>query len=148
MAPPPREPSATRRTVAATLLDAKSPQPPAKVAARATRVRHAARVTKKAASRPESSVATKTVFAVDLGGATTIDALRVAWTALKSNQNILVDGLQPLISVRDKSDAVELRLVVGPLANAALAARLCAAFASAGRQCEPAVFDGQRLTAN
>jgi hypothetical protein len=40
---------------------------------------------------------------------------------------------------------VELRLVVGPLANAATAARLCAALANAGTTCQPTVFDGQRL---
>jgi hypothetical protein len=40
---------------------------------------------------------------------------------------------------------VELRLVAGPIANAASAARLCATLAAAGATCQPATFDGQRL---
>ena len=44
-----------------------------------------------------------------------------------------------------KPGAIELRLVVGPLPNASIAARLCAALSAAGQSCQPAVFDGQRL---
>ena len=93
------------------------------------------------------SVATKTEFAVDLGGAATLEGLRTLWDSVRSNQSSLVDRMRPLIAVResDKPGPVELRLVVGPLANAAAAARLCASFSSAGRICEPAVFDGQKL---
>jgi hypothetical protein len=38
-----------------------------------------------------------------------------------------------------------LRLVIGPLGNAAAAARLCGKVANAGLSCQPAIFDGQRL---
>ena len=41
--------------------------------------------------------------------------------------------------------SIELRLIAGPLANASIAARLCAALAAAGQTCQPTVFDGQRL---
>ena len=41
--------------------------------------------------------------------------------------------------------SVELRLVVGPLGNAAAAARLCSVIAGTGSLCQPAMFDGQRL---
>jgi len=96
---------------------------------------------------PADSIATKTEFAVDLGSAPTIDGLRQLWDSVRSNQSSLVDRLRPVIAVResDKTGPVELRLVVGPLANAAAAARLCASFSSAGRACEPSVFDGQKL---
>jgi len=59
----------------------------------------------------------------------------------------VLEGLRPLIMVREgpKPGAIELRLVAGPLANASIAARLCAAFSAAGQTCQPAVFDGQRL---
>jgi hypothetical protein len=55
-----------------------------------------------------------------------------------------------VVAVRDgaKPGALELRLVVGPLANAGVAARLCAALADAGLTCAPAIFDGQRLALN
>jgi hypothetical protein len=93
------------------------------------------------------SIATKTEFAVDLGGAQNVEGLRLLWSSIRSNQPSLVDQMRPVIAVREteKSGTVELRLVVGPLANAAAAARLCASFSSAGRACEPAIFDGQKL---
>ena len=53
---------------------------------------------------------------------------------------------RPVIAIRDGGSAgIELRLVAGPVANAAAAARLCAALSSAGQTCQPAIFDGQRL---
>jgi hypothetical protein len=93
------------------------------------------------------SVATKTEFGVDVGGNASIEGLRSLWTALKAAQPALFEGLRPLITVREaqKPGAIELRLVAGPLPNASIAARLCAALSSAGQTCQPAVFDGQRL---
>jgi hypothetical protein len=94
-----------------------------------------------------ASTATKTEFGIDLGGAATVDGLRNLWATIKGTQAPLLEGLRPVAAVRDgaKPGMVELRLVVGPLANAGVAARLCAALAAAGLTCEPAVFDGQRL---
>lgn len=96
---------------------------------------------------PAESVATKTEFGVDLGGNTSIEGLRLLWTTLKAGQPALFEGLRPLITVREaqKPGAIELRLVAGPLPNASIAARLCAALSAAGQVCQPAVFDGQRL---
>jgi hypothetical protein len=92
------------------------------------------------------SVATKTEFGVDLGGNATIEGLRTLWTTLKMNQPGLLEGLRPVVSIREgQKAALELRLVIGPLANASVAARLCATFAAAGQACQPAVFDGQKL---
>jgi hypothetical protein len=93
------------------------------------------------------SVATKTEFGIDLGANATIDGLRALWTMVKQNQPGLLEGLRPVIAVREgqKSGSPELRLVAGPLANASVAARLCAALGAAGQACQPAVFDGQRL---
>jgi hypothetical protein len=95
---------------------------------------------------PAESVATKTEFGVDVGGNASIEGLRTLWTTLKTAQPALFDGLRPLIAVREgKSGSVELRLVAGPLPNASIAARLCAALGAVGQPCQPAVFDGQRL---
>jgi hypothetical protein len=49
------------------------------------------------------------------------------------------------MTVRDhaRPGGVELRLIVGPVANAAAAARLCTAMV--GAVCQPAVYEGQRL---
>jgi len=96
---------------------------------------------------PAGSVATATDFGVDLGGATSVNGLRALWTTLKGKHAQLLNGLWPVMSVRDraKPGTVELRLVAGPLPNAGNAARLCAAFTTAGVICQPTVFDGQRL---
>ena len=93
------------------------------------------------------SVATKTEFGVDLGGNATIDGLRTMWSNLKATQPAMLEGLRPVIAIREgaRPGSMELRLVAGPLANASIAARLCAALAAAGQSCQPTVFDGQRL---
>lgn len=92
------------------------------------------------------SVATKTEFGVDLGGNATIEGLRNLWNTLKVSQPGVFEGLRPVIAVREvKPGTIELRLVAGPLANASIAARLCATLAAVGQTCQPAVFDGQKL---
>jgi len=93
------------------------------------------------------SIATKTEFGVDLGGNASIEGLKTLWSTLRNNQSGMLDGLRPVIAIREgqKPGSVELRLVAGPIANANIAARLCAALAAAGQVCQPAVFDGQKL---
>jgi len=93
------------------------------------------------------SVATKTEFGVDVGGNASIEGLRTLWSALKASQPAMFEGLRPIIAVREgqKPGTIELRLVAGPLPNASIAARLCAALSTANQACQPTVFDGQRL---
>jgi hypothetical protein len=91
------------------------------------------------------STATRTEFGIDLGGNASIEGLRTLWASLKAGQPAMLEGLRPLMAVREKSGSFELRLIAGPLANASAAARLCAALAAAGQACQPSVFDGQRL---
>ena len=99
-----------------------------------------------AASRAVDSIATRTEFAVDLGGDTSVEALRALWATMRGNHPALAN-LKPLVSIRDgaKPGVVELRLVAGPLANAAAAARICALLAINHVACQTAVSDGQRL---
>lgn len=91
---------------------------------------------------------TRTEFGVDLGGEKTVDGLRARWATLRGNHGAALDGLRPLISIKEgpKTGTVELRLVVGPVANAAAAARICARLQTNGVPCIPTVFDGQRLS--
>jgi hypothetical protein len=93
------------------------------------------------------SVATKTEFGIDLGGHGSIEGLKAMWASLKTSQAAMLEGLRPVIAIREggRPGSVELRLIAGPLANASIAARLCAALAAAGQACQPAVFDGQKL---
>jgi hypothetical protein len=93
------------------------------------------------------SVATKTEFAVDIGGDSTFEGLRALWASLKGRHAALFNGLRPVVAVREgaKPGALELRLVIGPLSNAGTAARLCATLSATGLPCQPTVFDGQRF---
>lgn len=101
------------------------------------------------AARPSAapeSTGTVTEFGVDIGGGPSIQALRELWNAAKGAHQGAFDGLRPVIGVRDvKPDIAELRLIVGPLANANAAARLCAQLSTTGWTCRQSVFDGQRL---
>ncbi|HLN09046.1 MAG TPA: hypothetical protein VK281_08815 [Xanthobacteraceae bacterium] len=97
-------------------------------------------------SGPGGSVVTKTDFGVDLGSAASVDGLRALWLSVRAGNEVLLDGLHPVVSIREgKPGAFELRLVAGPLSNAGAAARLCATLSAAALTCQPAVFDGQRL---
>src|SRR5215211_4924747 len=93
------------------------------------------------------SVATKTEFAIDIGGDSTFEGLRALWSSLKRRHAALFNGLRPVVAVREgaKPGAFELRLVIGPLSNAGTAARLCATLTATGLPCQPTAFDGQRF---
>jgi len=93
------------------------------------------------------SIATRTEFAVDIGGDSSFEGLRALWAAFKSSRADLLQGLRPVAAAREgpKPGTIELRLLVGPLNNASAAARLCASLVAAGVPCQPSVFDGQRL---
>jgi hypothetical protein len=84
--------------------------------------------------------------AIDIGGATSVAAMSATWDRIRRKHATLLDGLRPLITVRDgRGGQIELRLVAGPLSNRAAAAKLCAPLAATGIHCEPAAFEGQRL---
>jgi hypothetical protein len=87
----------------------------------------------------------RTEFGVDIGTANSLDGLRALWRGLA--QTPALNGLRPIIVVRERSNGLgmQLRLVAGPLTDAAAAARICASLADSKRICETSVFDGQRL---
>jgi len=91
----------------------------------------------------------RTEFGVDVGGANSVAGLRALWRGLlKSRSNAPLTALQPIIVIREGNGGrgMQLRLVAGPLGDAATAARLCAVMTENNRHCETAVFDGQRLS--
>jgi hypothetical protein len=93
----------------------------------------------------------RTEFGVDVGGANSVPGLRALWRGLlKSRGNAPLAALQPIIVIREGSGGrgMQLRLVAGPLSDAAAAAKLCAVLSENDRDCETAVYDGQRLTMN
>jgi hypothetical protein len=90
----------------------------------------------------------RTEFGIDLGGANSIDGLRALWRGLlKYRSNKALADLRPIIVVRERSSGLgmQLRLVAGPLSDAAAAAKICATLTESNRSCETTVFDGQRL---
>lgn len=81
-------------------------------------------------------------YGIDLGGAPNADALRARWAAVKANFGPLLSGLHP-VAVRDRRPgSTELRLVVGPLPNAAAARDLCARVGDQAA-CRTGRYDGE-----
>jgi len=97
------------------------------------------------AAAPKSAVQ-RTEFGIDLGGANSLPGLRTLWRGLLKSQPALA-ALRPVIAVRESSSGrgMQLRLVAGPLIDAAAAAKICAALTESQQACETTVFDGQRL---
>jgi hypothetical protein len=91
----------------------------------------------------------RTEFGVDVGGANSLNGLRALWRGLlKSKSTASLATLRPIIVVKESNTGLgmQLRLVAGPLSDAATAAKICAAMIESQRACETAVFDGQRLS--
>jgi hypothetical protein len=90
----------------------------------------------------------RTEFGVDVGTANSIAGLRALWRGLlKSRSNAALTTLRPIIVVKEGSNGLgmQLRLVAGPLSDAAAAAKICAGMSENSRPCETTVFEGQRL---
>jgi hypothetical protein len=138
MAPP--DPAATKLTV--------PEQPPEIItAARAPEAIDAAAPDPAASNAPSEIAVQRTEFGVDLGGANSIEGLRGLWRALLKSNAAAIASLRPIIVVKERSNGLgmQLRLVAGPLSDAAAAAKICAALIESARSCETSVFDGQRL---
>lgn len=90
----------------------------------------------------------RTEFGVDVGGANSVGGLRALWRGLlKSRSNAPLAALRPIIKIKEGSNGLgmQLRLVAGPLDDAAAAAKICAGLTENDRPCETTVFEGQRL---
>jgi hypothetical protein len=86
-------------------------------------------------------------YGVDIGSAVSIQALRARWAGIRSAHPQLFDGLAPTISLSElpPSNRPELRLVVGPLASADAAAKLCTTLGRYRLTCQPTIFAGRHL---
>jgi len=93
----------------------------------------------------------RTEFGVDVGSANSVAGLRALWRGLlKSRANAPLAALRPIIVIKEGTGGfgLKLRLVAGPLRDAAAAAKICAVLTENHRSCDTAVFDGQRLSMN
>jgi hypothetical protein len=94
-------------------------------------------------------VARRTEFGVDVGGANSLSGLRALWRGLlKSHSNAALMTLRPVIVIKESNNGLgmQLRLVAGPINDAAAAAKICASLTVSDRGCTTAVFEGQRLS--
>ncbi len=104
-----------------------------------------------AAAAPQTSpqlAVNRTEFGVDVGGANSVGGLRALWRGLlKSRSNAPLAALQPIIVIKEGNNGLgmQLRLVAGPLTDAAAAAKICATLVENERPCSTAVYDGQHL---
>ena len=93
----------------------------------------------------EASPSSEATYGADVGGALSFKSLHAHWAALRSAHPQLFDGLRPAVTLREatRSSRTELRLVIGPFANAAAAAQLCVTLAAFRQPCQPTMFDGR-----
>lgn len=100
-----------------------------------------------AASVPEPAEPTSriTEFGIDVGADSSLDNLRKRWSTLRGSHAALLEGLRPLVGVRDGQKTIELRLILGPLASPGVAARYCTALSVSGVVCQPTPYEGQKL---
>ncbi|MCX7308283.1 MAG: hypothetical protein NTZ72_10205 [Afipia sp.] len=89
----------------------------------------------------------QTAFGVELGGANSVEGLRAVWRTVNKSNGAIFGALQPIVVMKEGNDGLgmKLRLVAGPLNDAAAAAKICAILIADKRSCLPSVYDGQRL---
>jgi len=99
-----------------------------------------------AAAEPETPV-DRTQFGLDLGGASSMSGLRALWSGVRKAHPSQFAALRPVLAIRPGKNGLGLQVhvVAGPIPDAAAAARLCAMLSADDRDCETALFDGQRL---
>ncbi|MGA8900795.1 hypothetical protein [Bradyrhizobium sp.] len=93
----------------------------------------------------------RTEFGVDVGGANSVPGLRALWRGLlRSRSNGALTKLRPIIVIKENNNGLgmQLRLVAGPISDAAAAAKICASLTVNDRGCNTTVFEGQRLVVN
>lgn len=97
--------------------------------------------------QPGSMVVSRTEFGVDLGSGSDLEEVRILWNAARAQHGRLLGNLRPIVVRReDRAGNPDYRLVVGPLANAGSAAKLCATLGAADVMCSTRPYQGERLT--
>jgi len=134
------EPSAPPKTVTA--------EPIPEVIVASTSPADEAAESDSASAAPKLAVQ-RTEFGIDVGGANSLSGLRALWRGLlKSRSNASLTTLRPIIVIKESNNGLgmQLRLVAGPINDAAAAAKICAGMIENERACATTVFEGQRLS--
>nr|WP_321457080.1 SPOR domain-containing protein [uncultured Cohaesibacter sp.] len=96
-----------------------------------------------------SQPASRTAFGLDLGAFVSISDIRAAWREISSNQKSIVGDLRPLSLVTERKDGhLALKLILGPIPNAAQAASVCAQLNYANYDCSVSAYRGQTIALN
>lgn len=97
------------------------------------------------AALPPEVPAPKPEFGVALASSSNLEVLHLQWGALKANYGPLLAGLRPIAAREHRGTTTYYRLVLGPLPNAAAAAKLCARLTAARAVCHSGKFTGDPL---
>ncbi len=93
---------------------------------------------------PERLASVEPAIGIDLGGASSADALKAHWTLVKASYGPMLGPLQPLIVTRERKGApTSYRLVLGPLASTNAAVQVCTRLVAARLTCRPTTFTSQ-----
>ena len=89
----------------------------------------------------------RTQFGLDIGGASSMAGLRALWSGVRKAHPSQFAALRPVLAIRQNKNGfgLQVRVIAGPIPDAAAAANLCAMLAADNRGCETTIFDGQRL---
>ena len=93
-------------------------------------------------------VSTRSSFGADIGGSGNIRDIRALWANVQPGLSLRGRTLEPLLVFRDGAPMQQLRLVVGPVSNAADIAALCALMPPSVQSCSLAPYEGQKLPSN
>lgn len=141
------ETTQTATTTSATTTSADPSKPPE---AKSETTNAGADVTASIGTEPAPTAevaAPRTRFGVDLGTARSLDGLRALWRRLTTAYPSVFVDLRPVVGLKERRGpaGVELRLIAGPLDDAARAAEVCAAVAANRHGCATTTFEGQQL---
>ena len=94
---------------------------------------------------PGEAQPAKIEYGIDLGGRVSLDALRQHWVAVKAIHGPLLTGLRAVAAQRLRQSGTDYRLILGPLASADAAAKLCIKLNAVHAACRTAKFFGEEL---
>jgi len=149
---PPQQSQPAEQVDAATTTTVAKPAPGQQVASNPPAVITAAPLTPLsedavAAAAENDMPVERTQFGLDLGGASSMTGLRALWGGVRKAHPSQLAALRPVLAIHPGKNGLGLQVhvIAGPIPDAAAAAKLCAMLAADDRECETAVFDGQRL---
>jgi hypothetical protein len=97
-----------------------------------------------AAARDAVAPPPKPEIGIDLGGASSPEALRAYWASVKANHGPLLTHLRPMMTMRERKQGTpSYRLILGPLPTASSAGHLCTQLVPAHIFCRPTTFISQ-----